>query len=70
MALRVVEPEASESKTNVIDRAVANLMFNKFDFEETDDQQHIDLCCQNQTDYDDDAEVPIQGGPDPSSTAY
>ncbi|CAH1440251.1 unnamed protein product [Lactuca virosa] len=68
--MRVVEPEASESKTNVIDRAVANLMFNKFDFEETDDQQHIDLCCQNQTDYDDDAEVPSQGGSDPSSIAY
>ncbi|KAI3740591.1 hypothetical protein L2E82_31059 [Cichorium intybus] len=62
--LRVVETEDSESKTNVIDRAVASLMFNKFDLEDTD----------NQTNYDGDAEVPMGGGgggPEPpQSTAY
>lgn len=64
MSFRVVETEDSESKTNVIDRAVASLMFNKFDLEDTD----------NQTNYDGDAEVPMGGGgggPEPpQSTAY
>ncbi|XP_024983617.1 protein LNK3-like isoform X2 [Cynara cardunculus var. scolymus] len=49
--LRSGETEVSESKTNVIDRAVASLMFNKFDYEDND----------HQTDYEDDAEVPIGG---------
>ncbi|KAJ9558108.1 hypothetical protein OSB04_012722 [Centaurea solstitialis] len=49
--LRSDETEDSESKTNVIDRAVASLMFNKFDYEDND----------HQTDYEDDAEVPMGG---------
>jgi len=50
---RAAEPEDSESKTNVIDRAVASLVFHKFDFDDTHNQY--------QTDYSDDAEVPING---------
>ncbi|KAI3742862.1 hypothetical protein L1987_60560 [Smallanthus sonchifolius] len=50
--LRAGKTEYSESKTNVIDRAVANLVFHKFDFE--------DLCSQHQTDYNHDAEVPVR----------
>lgn len=53
LAFRAVETEDSESKTNVIDRAVASLVFHKFDFE--------DSCIQHQTNYDDDAEVPFRG---------
>ncbi|KAK1426652.1 hypothetical protein QVD17_15329 [Tagetes erecta] len=51
--LRAVETDDSESKTNVIDRAVASLVFHKFDFEDT--------RLQHQTDYNDDAEVPFKG---------
>nr|XP_043610493.1 protein LNK3-like [Erigeron canadensis] len=55
MRVGEIETEDSESKTNVIDRAVANLMFNRFDYEdEINDQQH-------QIDYNNDAEVPIGG---------
>nr|GEV95338.1 reverse transcriptase domain-containing protein [Tanacetum cinerariifolium] len=48
------ETEDSESKTNVIDRAVANLMFHKFEFEDSEDQQQQG---QHQRDYNDDAEI-------------
>lgn len=74
--MRSGETEDSESKTNVIDRAVANLMFNTYDMEDTEDQnqnqnqnQNQDvLCCRNQTDYNNnDAEVPTQG---PQPTTY
>ncbi|XP_071721133.1 protein LNK3 [Rutidosis leptorrhynchoides] len=58
--LRGGETEDTESKTNVIDRAVANLMFHKSDIEEIDDHQQFS-CYQQQTDYNDDAEVPIRG---------
>lgn len=51
------ETEDSESKTNVIDRAVANLMFHKFEFEDSEDQQQQQ--GQHQRDYNDDAEVPM-----------
>ena len=53
MTLRSVETEVSESKTNIIDRAVASLMFNKFDYEDNDHQTDYD--------YEDDAEVPMGG---------
>ncbi|KAK9068856.1 hypothetical protein SSX86_012972 [Deinandra increscens subsp. villosa] len=51
--LRTGETEDSESKTNVIDRAVASLVFQKFDFE--------DMHSPHQADYDDYAEVPNRG---------
>ncbi|XP_071690183.1 protein LNK3-like isoform X2 [Rutidosis leptorrhynchoides] len=64
--LRARETEDTESKTNVIDRAVANLMFHKSDVEEIDDQQQQQQqrafsCYQHQTDYDNYAEVPVRG---------
>ncbi|KAI7757961.1 hypothetical protein M8C21_018682 [Ambrosia artemisiifolia] len=49
--LRAGETEDTESKTNVIDRAVANLIFHKYEFDDT--------CSQQQTDYNNDVEVPI-----------
>ncbi|KAM0064767.1 putative LNK family protein [Helianthus debilis subsp. tardiflorus] len=58
--LRAGETEDAESKTNVIDRAVANLIFHKSDFDDT-----------YQTDYNDDAEVPFRGMQElPQPTAF
>ncbi|KAD3336795.1 hypothetical protein R6Q59_028156 [Mikania micrantha] len=51
--LRVAETNDSESKTNVIDRAVASLVFHNFSLEDT--------CIQHQIEHNDVAEVPIRG---------
>lgn len=70
MTPRDGETEVSESKTNVIDRAVANLMFHKFDYDDNENLQlrQVVSCSQHQTDYNNDAQVPIQELPQP--TAY
>ncbi|XP_021993904.1 protein LNK3 isoform X3 [Helianthus annuus] len=60
--LRARETEDAESNTNVIDRAVANLIFHKSDFDDT--------CNRHQTNYNDDAEVPLSMQELPQSTAF